>query len=191
MVQELSQYLFAFALWTVAALAMPRLLQLLIVLIFWAHRYWWPRHWVTSWSGVAEIDRLLTESWWQRGQQLALHSVHSAWFWVIEIIALPISGAVGMSIIPEHWSDASTIWAGAGIAVGVAFLLALFVAAGSFVFAPYSIAKDVRRGIEARILRAPQLTVRAAQVPGSTHRPARAQHRWPSRVTRGNHSIAS
>ena len=66
------------------------------------------------------------------------------------MIALPVSGAIAASLAPSGWSDATTAWFGAGVALAGAATLVVLVLVGSVIVAPYRQRNEARAELQKR-----------------------------------------
>jgi len=72
------------------------------------------------------------------------YALHTKRFWAAELIALALSSALAVTVAPSSWTDSTTAWFSAGIALSTAGVLVLVILMGSSIVAPYRQRNEAR-----------------------------------------------
>lgn len=92
-----------------------------------------------------------TESAWQHAWRATGCALHTKRFWGAELIALAVSGGIAATLASSDWSDASTAWFSAGIALATALTLVVLVLVGSVILAPYQQRNKARTELQTQL----------------------------------------
>ena len=82
------------------------------------------------------------KSIWRKSWDDYTHSLHSGKVWTGELIALAISGALAIILVPPAWSEELQAWFAAAVVISTGFAIALLLYLLSFVSAPFRLLKE-------------------------------------------------